>query len=231
MEQDQNIELHLNTRVTNDLMDQWQAENIYGVILACGGEPIKPRRVPGIEKGVLWKDVLAGNVNIENKNVAVIGGGMTGLETALYLAERGNKITLIEMLPLIGNNIFVFNRHCDQAHLEEQGAVIKINTEMLEIRDGSILVQPAKNVKYTGVSLKGASNITGVGETVAEETQKGPYEIPVDCTVISLGIRTNLEMLDELNRRFARVAHIGECNKQGNVGDATSEGFLTAKNF
>lgn len=227
---DSNIELHLNTVVDRALLDEFVKMDPYAVMLACGGEPIRPMRIPGIEKAVLWKDVLSGAVSLENQKLAVIGGGMTGLETAQYLAERGNQITLIEMLPLIGNNIYFYNVRNDRRYLESHGAVIKVNTQMLEIKDNAVVVQPVK-VKYTGTSLAGIKAIAGVADADEHNGTNGPYEIQVDRTVLSLGIRPHLEMMEELNKRFKRVVHIGECNKQGNIGDATSEGYLAAKNL
>ena len=230
IEKDPGIEVYLNTTVDEKMLDEFKAMDPYAVILACGGTPIVPRRIPGIEKAYVWNEVLSGKAKIENKNVAVIGGGMTGLETAQYLAERGNKITLIEMLPVIGNNIYFYNVRNDRRFLESHGAEIKMNTQMLEVRDGSVLVQPV-HVKYTGTSLAGIKAIAGVADAEEKDQAQGPYEIPVDCTVISLGIRPHLEMMDELNKRFDKVLHIGECNKLGNIGDATTEGYLAAKNL
>jgi len=230
IEKDENIELHLNTAVDDALIEEFEKSNPYAVILACGGEPIKPGRIPGIEKAVVWKDVLSGKVKIENKNVAVIGGGMTGLETAQYLTERGNKITLVEMLPLIGNGIYFYNVRNDRRHLEGKGTVIKVNTQMLEVKDDAVVVKPTK-IKYTGTSLAGIKAIAGVADADEGNGSDEPYEIPVDCVVVSLGIRPQLEMLEKLNQRFDRVIHIGDCNKQGNIGDATCEGYLAAKNL
>lgn len=229
-EKDENIEVHLNTKVDEKMLDELEAMNPYAVILACGGAPIAPGRLPGIEKALVWKDVLSGSADIRNQNVAVIGGGMTGLETAQYLVERGNKVTNIEMLPLVGNGIFVYNVRNDVRHLKEKGTVIKVNTQMLEVKDDAVVVKPAK-VKYTGTSLAGIKNIAGVADAENTEESTEPYEIPVDHTVVALGVRPQTELLAELKRRFRKVVNIGDCNKQGNIGNATYEGYLTAKNI
>lgn len=41
-----------------------------------------PKGVPGVEKGIPCNDVLRGKVTLRDAHVAVIGGGMSGLETA-----------------------------------------------------------------------------------------------------------------------------------------------------
>lgn len=229
-EKDENIEVHLNTKVDEKMLDELEAMNPYAVILACGGTPIAPGRLPGIEKALVWKDVLSGSADIRNQNVAVIGGGMTGLETAQYLVERGNKVTIIEMLPLVGNGIYFYNVRNDLRHLKEKGTVIKVNTQMLEVKDDAVVVKPTK-VKYTGTSLAGIKNIAGVADAESKDESTEPYEIPVDRTVVALGVRPQTELLAELKRRFKKVVNIGDCNKQGNIGNATYEGYLTAKNI
>jgi len=49
-------------------------------------------------------DVLAGKCQV-GERVVIIGGGMVGIETAFYLAEKGKKVAIVEMLPKIGSDI------------------------------------------------------------------------------------------------------------------------------
>ena len=51
------------------------------VFMAAGGRPVLPA-IEGIEKAVTAEEVLKGNVALNGKNVVIIGGGVTGLETA-----------------------------------------------------------------------------------------------------------------------------------------------------
>ena len=45
-------------------------------------------------------DVLANDMQFANKKVVVIGGGITGLETALYINRQGtNQVSVVDMLP------------------------------------------------------------------------------------------------------------------------------------
>lgn len=224
-----NIEVHLNTEVTTAMLDEFKKENPYAVILASGGQPIVPGRIPGIEKGISSFDVLRGDVKMSGKTVAVIGGGMTGLETAERLAEDGNKVIVIEMMPIVGNGIFYYNVVKTQMFLSERGAEIKTSTALKEVKDHSIVVEPYHG-KFISASLKGMRNINGFID-VKENENTGPYEIPVDATVLSLGIRPDLSMLDELEARFERVVNIGDCTNPGRIGDATSSAYLAVKNL
>lgn len=230
VEKDENIELHLNTEVTSEMLDEFEAMKPYAVVLACGGKPIVPSRIPGYEKGIACFDVLNGKVRMTGKNVAVIGGGMTGLETAERLAEDGNKVTVVEMMPLIGNGIYFYNVRRIRRQLEEKGAVIKVNTALKEIKDGAVVVAPAE-VNYIGSGLEGIKNIAGVADAREGDEQVGPYEIPVDATVLSLGISPDLSMLDELEKRFAKVANVGDCTNPGRIGEATGIAYAVARSL
>lgn len=226
----ENIELHLGTEVTPAMLDEFKALDPYAVVLASGGQPIVPGKIPGIEKGVACFDVLNGKVKFSGKHVAVVGGGMTGLETAERLAEDGNKVTLIEMMPLVGNGIYFYNVRRTRRQLEAKGAVIKTSTALQEVKDDCIVVAPA-NVNYIGTGLDGIKNIAGVADAVVADEHDGPYEIPVDATVLSLGIRPELGMLEELESRFEKVIHVGDCTNPGRIGDATGAAFLAVKNL
>ena len=228
VEKNENIELHLGTEVTPERLDEFKALDPYAVILACGGKPIVPGKIPGIEKGVACFDVLTGKVKFSGKHVAVVGGGMTGLETAERFAEDGNKVTLIEMMPLVGNGIYFYNVRRTRRQLEAKGAVIKTSTALQEVKDDCIVVAPA-NANYIGSGLDGIKNIAGVADAVVEDEHDGPYEIPVDAAVLSLGIRPDLSLLDEIESRFERVVHVGDCTNPGRIGDATGAAFLAVK--
>ena len=225
-----NIEVHLNTEVTPELLDRLAEEKPHAVVLASGGKPIVPGRIPGVEKGIACFDILNGAVKMSGKTVAVVGGGMTGLETAERLAEDGNKVIVVEMMPLVGNGIYVYNVRRIRRQLEEKGAVIKTDTALQEIKDNCIVVAPAK-VHYIGTSLAGIRNIVGVEDKTNEAEHDGPYEIPVDATVLSLGIRPDLSMLEELDKRFGKVVYVGDCDKPGLIGNATGAAYLAAKNL
>lgn len=69
------------------------------VFVATGSNSIKPD-VPGIERSnvVTAMDLLLGREKAGDSAV-VIGGGLIGCETALWLAKQGRKVTIVEMLP------------------------------------------------------------------------------------------------------------------------------------
>ena len=94
------VEIEFETEVTPELVER---ENLDVVFVATGSEPIIPD-APGIGKPhvVTCIDLLLGKKEA-GESVVVVGAGLIGCETALWLAKQGKKVTIVEMLsePLI----------------------------------------------------------------------------------------------------------------------------------
>ena len=62
-----------------------------------GSEPIVPR-IPGADgKNVVFAQDVYGNEDALAEEVVVVGGGEVGIETGMHLAEKGHRVTLLEM--------------------------------------------------------------------------------------------------------------------------------------
>ena len=97
------VEMHLGTKATPERIAELKP---HGVLLAIGADPVVPRisgiRLPHVH---LAEDVFCSGVTLPGK-VAVIGTGMTGLEMAETLLAQGSDVTMVDMLPQVGNGIY-----------------------------------------------------------------------------------------------------------------------------
>lgn len=230
VEKNKNISLHLNRKITGEDLDEMEKINPYGVVLACGGRPATPRNIPGIEKGIPCNDIFTGEVKLSHRRVAVIGGGMSGLEAAECLVDKGNQVTIIEMAPIVGNGIYFYNVRKTRRFLEGAGAKIRTKTALKEIRDQGILVEPCED-PFISSAMGGVANIAGVADKIEEDSHKEAYEIPVDDVVLAFGVTQDLELEKELTARFERVVAIGDCIRPGKIGDATAAAYWRMKNL
>jgi len=169
--------------------------------VATGATPILPE-IPGLkqEGAVTAIDVLLGRKEV-GKSVLILGGGLVGCETALYLARNGKGVTIVEILDHILRDVEAANR----SHLLElvKNAEISIlrRTKPLEMRNGKIVVE-------------------GMGNKVRP--------LKTDTVVIAIGLKPETRLLEELQGR-PEVYGIGDCVSPRKMIHALWEGFHAAR--
>ena len=179
---------------TPELVKETGAEAVF---IAAGGKPVLPP-IPGIENAVTAEDVLSGKAQVTGENIVVIGGGVTGLETAEYLAP-GRHVTVVEMLDKIGGNLY-------------PSVVMHLAQEIM--KNGGMI---AKGKKLTAIE--------GVTVTV-EDTKTGEASaIPADTVILAMGVRSNRPDLDAFREAFGgKVILVGDSAKPGQIYDALHSG-------
>ena len=196
--EDLGVEIRLNTPGTVETV---KALEPCGVILAAGGVKIMPP-VPGIEKAYSFDQVLTRQVTLSGKKIAVIGGGLTGLETAAYLSEQNNEVTVIEMAAEVGTAMY----------RSVTAAVVREITD----NGGHIL---------TGNLFKGV----GDGTVIVNELATGfDVEYDFDAVVIAMGVRPDTELIEAFEAAFDKVSVAGDTTHPGNIADATHSGYDAA---
>ena len=172
------------------------------VFVASGGNPIVPSSIEGIEKAVTAESVLSGKAKVEGHNVVVVGGGVTGLETAEYLSPS-HKVTVVEMLDKVGGNLYPsVTMHLVQ-EIMKNGGSIKKGSALVKIEDGKVIVKKA-------------------GETEIEE-------IPCDHVILAMGVRSNREGLEELKAEFGdNVVCVGDASRPAQIYDALHSAYNKA---
>ncbi len=173
------------------------------VIVATGGSPLVPK-IPGVDRQhVCTVDrVLDGTVRPEGETVAVIGSGMTGLETAELLAEAGNRVIIVEMLAGIAPGAYAQNVEDVRHHLDRHEPEYLVSHKLVEIGEGEIILEEV-----------------GSGRRLTRRA---------DRVVLSLGVKSENGVFEEWKSRFPRMELIGDARKVGRIYSATREGFDTA---
>ena len=143
--------------------------------------------------------ILSGQEDIRDQSVVIVGSGMTGLETAEYLADRNNYVTLIEMDDRIARAAYGIQIADVMKQLETHNVVTMVSTALNSIEEGYITVK----------------------NTLTEEITC----IPADVVVLSLGVRSSKPFGDKLSKICEHVYTIGDAKKSGRIYDAVSSGY------
>lgn len=169
------VDIRMNTTVTPEMIAEIKPHT---VINAIGATPIVPP-IPGREKEFVVNshDVLDGNVNIDG-TVVVIGGGMVGMETAEYLAEKGAKVTVLEMMKEFCADMGHTRTICVTESIYAAGIQPVTEVKVTEIKDGVVIgekdgekveypcdyaVMAVGAVKRDGSALEQTCNELGIG--------------------------------------------------------------------
>ena len=196
-----NAGVHLcmgQTRTAEQLKDA----GFQAVINAVGAHSAAPR-IPGIDSvnvADAWK-VLAGEQQVYG-TVAVIGGGMVGCETAEYLATRGCKVSVIEMMDKIAAG-----------------------------ESSTILPTLLENYKTYGVEQYPSHKVKEfrMDAVVCENKDGAEVTIPCDYIVLAMGARSNEFDAAALEAASIPVYSIGDAaGKAADISNAIRTGYDTA---
>jgi len=134
----ENIEIKLSTPVTKELIDEIKPDE---VIIAIGAEPmklnIKGNDLPHVTNS---HEVLGGKVSPKG-NIAIIGGGLVGLEVAEYLSQEANSITVIEMLDQVAKDLGDLRKICVMESIYHSGVKTLTSAKCVEIKENLVIVE------------------------------------------------------------------------------------------
>ncbi len=195
-----NVDIHLGTEITLDLIRKL---NLDVVIVATGSTEIIPK-VPGIYKPnvATAKDLLLGRKEAGD-TVAVIGAGLVGCETAVWLGMQDKKVIIVEMLPspILNGSMFMGNRQCLIDLLRKYKVKLFTNTRLKEVTDEGIIVIDENSVRK-----------------------------PVKCDTIALavGLKSDRDLYESIRGEIAEIYTIGDCQKPRKILNAIWDGYFVA---
>ena len=186
------IDIRLNTKATANLILGIKPDVL---IISVGSSYIVPAGVSG--RIITAKEALLGEEEL-GENVIVIGGGTVGCETAMYLYQKGKKVTIVEM--------------CDSLMIGQEGTSRAVMTDMLDKSDIRVL---------TGYKL------TSAYETKATcvDPEGNKLEIMGDSVLYCLGMKARNEMVEAFRSCAGEVYIIGDCASGHNIYEAVEDAW------
>ncbi len=191
------VEIKLNQEATAQSILEGKPDV---VIVATGASPIIPD-IPGVKgaKVSTALEVLRGKET--GQGVVVIGGGMVGCEIAEFLAEKGKKVTILEMLNRVGNDIGPTTRWVVLQRLRKAGIRMETRITATEITD---------------------EGVKGVRD--------GAFEFfPADTVVLAVGMKSRDGLAQQLEGKIPAVHSIGDCVEPQRIAQAMEVGLKIAR--
>lgn len=182
------------------------------VMNATGSNPLLPP-IKGIMENIdkeggkvssitnMIEHVMEYPQDLQGKKVVVIGGGAVGLDVVEFFAPRGAQVSIVEMLPMIGNGIDPVSKVSTAELMKKHQVSQHVNTKLLEVKPDSFLVQTPDGVEM---------------------------EMPFDYGFVCLGMKANAPLLDALLEEFGdkevEVLNIGDSVRARRIIEGTEEG-------
>jgi 2,4-dienoyl-CoA reductase-like NADH-dependent reductase (Old Yellow Enzyme family)/thioredoxin reductase len=187
------VEVKLGIEVTPEMIERINPDVM---IVATGSKPIVPT-IPGVLKSHVMtaSDVLSGKGIVGDK-VAVVGGGLVGVELAELLSEQGKKVTIIEMLPQLAGDMGGTRRVFSLRSLKARGVRIITGAQCKEILDRGVVVERS-----------------GAEEEIDD----------IDSVILALGAISENTLVDYLEKTDREYQVIGDALKPRKALDAIWE--------
>jgi 2,4-dienoyl-CoA reductase (NADPH2) len=217
------INVVLDQRVDEGLIDRKKPD---AVILATGALPLKPS-IPGVERSHVvqaW-DVLHEKA-VTGRRVVIVGGGAVGVETALFLAEKGTlspqalKFLLVNRAESPEDLYELATRGTKEIVVIEM--IDKMGKDIGKTTRWGILQDLSRN----GIETRAATKALEITETVVRVEMDGNIEeIPADTVVLAAGAASYNPFQEFVDTKGIPCKAIGDAARVALAFDAVHQGF------
>lgn len=191
------VEIRLNTPVTLEFVREFAPD---ALMIAVGAEPLE-LPIPGIDSDKVMLATELGRCEARvGRRVAVLGGGLVGCETGLYLAGKGHEVTIVELRDDVAVD----------ANPRHRPELLKQLRSHAIIRTG---------LRAAAVTEQGLLCVDKDGAQVL---------IEADTVLSAAGMRSRVETVDALRGTAPIVQVIGDCDRPGIIRGATFRGYHAA---
>ncbi len=218
-----NVDVRLNTEVTPELAEKIKPDVI---IAAVGARPVVPAFIKGWDRpNVFGAHALYMHPEKAGQNVVVIGGGLVGLELAVFMGMQGRAVTVIEMMPELndgGNNLQGLSL---SGEIEKYGIKISVATKVVEINEKGVVGA------FTGAPLPPKNPMPFALRQYPPLGTSGTMLFEADTVAYAVGQKPLWDEALALRLCAPEFYQIGDCVAARNIYQATSSAFFIARDL
>ncbi len=195
------VEILLNHEVSAEEILNYGANT---VIIATGSKP-KILKCENDSKIFTATDVLTEKVDPGRKTV-IVGGGLVGCEMALWLADRGVDVTIVEALPKL---------------LAVNAPLCHANSDMLE-----------ELVHFKGIKVMASSKVLQTTDKRALiDFQGQKIEVELDSVILAIGYNSEASLYNQLEPEIAEIHLLGDAKNVANIMYAIWDAYEVASSI
>lgn len=189
------VKIELGKEATPESVKEYKPD---AVVVATG---VKPRALdlPGPKGIPVWtaEDILEGKAEVGD-TIIVVGGGMVGCEVAELLAEKGKKVTIVEMLGSPAADMEPAHRRHMLNRLRKLGVTFMLQTKAIGVTRTGLIFSTAE-----------ARREVLLGDTI----------------VAAVRPKSNSDLYYSLRKAVPEVHPVGDCSEPRSIAEALLEGF------
>ncbi len=195
-----NVDVRMNTPATNEYVKSLHPD---AVIVAVGAEFITPQ-IAGVEFAEQAANVYP-KLDEINGDVVIIGGGAIGCELGLELANRSNRVTVIEQNSALAERSNWLYRHGLYNTLKDcVNFTAELETTVRKIKkDGVVVIDKDGREKF----------------------------INAKHILLAVGMKPNKDVVFSFYGITPETSVIGDCNRAAQVLEATNDAYFIAANL
>lgn len=201
---DAGVRIFMNSEIKKENINR---NNYDVVVIATGSTPII-LNIPGVNnENVVTADKVLLSPELAGEEVTVVGAGLVGCETALYLTKMGKKVKIVEVSKEI---------------LGGEHSMPFMNYDMLK-----------DLLAFENVEIKTETSIEEIKENIALVKTKGGKieEIKSDTVILAVGYKPDRKLYNELKMKFEDIYLLGDAREVHNIMYAIWDAYEVARSI
>lgn len=196
-----NVDVKFNTTITKENIKEYNAD----IIITATGSIPRTMKFDGVLTAVTADQVLLGKAEVKDE-IVIVGGGLVGCETALWLAQQGKKVAVVEIAKEI------LGGHGALPHMNEYMLLDLLEFYQIDIYTNTSIVKTKEN-------------------SVEVKKEDKTFEIPAQTIITSVGYKENDTLYNEMKDLDVPVYNIGDSSKVHNIMYAIWNAYEVVRNI